>query len=82
VWKYQDGKSSNWFAFCCLFPCYMKGPARHNYKALYQQCSRQSTDKDRLIALLQSQTTQLASERQMKDHTIASQQQQLAGQVD
>ncbi len=59
-------------------PCCMKQSARHNYKALYQECSRQSADKDRLIALLQAQTTQLASERQTKENIIVTLQAQLA----
>jgi transposase len=59
-------------------PCCMKKSVRHNYKALYQQCSRQSADKDRLIALLQSQTTQLANERQTKENIIVTLEVQLA----
>jgi transposase len=58
----------------------MKSPARHNYKALYQESIRQNADKDRLIDLLQAQAAQLVSDRQIKDKTIASQQAQLAEQ--
>ena len=45
---------------CEYSNCYMK--SARNYKALYQQCAKESAKKDRLIAVQQSQIMQLADE--------------------
>jgi transposase len=52
-----------------------------NYKALYQDCTKQSAEKDSLIVLLQQQLMQLAGERQTLTGVITDQQEQLAEQV-
>jgi chromosome segregation ATPase len=49
-----------------------------NYKALYQQCTNESAEKDSLIVLLQQQLAQLVGERQTLTGIIAGQQEQLA----
>lgn len=55
--------------------------ASQNYKALYNDCTKQGADKDSLIVLLQQQLMQLASERQALTAVIVHQQGQLAGQA-
>ena len=52
-----------------------------NYKALYNNCTKQSAEKDSLIFLLQQQMTQLAGEREVLTATIADQQEQLTQQA-
>jgi len=52
-----------------------------NYKALYNNCTKQSAEKDSLIVLLQQQLMQLVSERQTLVGVIADQQEQLAVQA-
>lgn len=56
----------------------MKGA--QNYKALYNNCTKQCAGKDSLIVLLQQQLLQLAGERQTLTGVIAEQQEQLTGQ--
>lgn len=51
------------------------------YKALYQECTKQSADKDSLVVLLQQQLSQLVIERQTLTGVIASQQAQLGAQA-
>jgi transposase len=51
------------------------------YKELFQDCTKQSADKDHLIALLQQQLTQLVIERQTAAAVISSQQEQLSAQA-
>jgi transposase len=58
----------------------MKRTPRHNYKALYLDCEKQSAGKDALIALLQQQQLQWAGERKTFIAVIADQQQQLSVQ--
>lgn len=48
-----------------------------NYKALYQQCTNESAEKDSLIVLLQQQLAQLVGERQTLTGIIAGQEEQL-----
>ena len=52
-----------------------------NYKALYNNCTKQSAQKDSLIVLLQQQLMQLASERQTLNAVIATQQEELSQQA-
>ena len=52
-----------------------------NYKTLYDTCSKQSAQKDRLIVLLQQQLGQLTEERQTLTTLMAEQQQQLNDQA-
>ena len=52
-----------------------------NYKALYNTCATQSAQKDSLIALLQQQLMQLASERQSLNSVIAAQHEELSQQA-
>ncbi|HEX8608252.1 MAG TPA: IS66 family transposase, partial [Pedobacter sp.] len=58
---------------------YMK--AAQNYKALYNNCTEQSAQKDSLIVLLQQQLMQLAGERELLTAVIADQQEQLTRQA-
>ena len=49
--------------------------AAQNYKALYNNCTKESAEKDRLIVLLQQQLMQVAGERQsltavLEDHQV------------
>jgi transposase len=59
----------------------MKPAHRHNYKALYLSCSKQSMQKDQLIALQQQQLTQLINERQTLIAIISSQGTQIIQQL-
>lgn len=52
-----------------------------NYKALYNNCTKKSAERDSLIVLLQQQLMQLAGERQTLTGVIADQQKQLAVQA-
>lgn len=58
----------------------MKRTPRHNYKALYLDCQKQSAGKDVLIALLQNQQLQWAGERKLFITAMAGQQQQITTQ--
>jgi hypothetical protein len=55
-------KTGYWYLLCGISNCYMK--SARNYKALYQQCAKESARKDRVIASQQSQVMQLAGECQ------------------
>ena len=52
-----------------------------NYKALYNNCTKQSAEKDSLIVLLQQQLMQLVGERQTLTGIISGQQEQLTDQA-
>jgi antitoxin component of MazEF toxin-antitoxin module len=58
----------------------MKPAARHNYKSLYQDCTRQSAGKDSVIGMLQQQLMQLVNERQSLYQRLDEQQTQIANQ--
>lgn len=59
-WKHSVLKSGHWYLLCGDSNCYMK--SARNYKALYQQCAKESAKKDRLIAMHHSQVGHLAGE--------------------
>jgi hypothetical protein len=54
--------------------------AAHNYKALYNNCTKESAEKDRLIVLIQLQLMQLAGERQSLTAVLEELQIQLKNQ--
>jgi transposase len=55
--------------------------AAQNYKALYNNCTKQSAQKDSLIAFLQQQLMQLAGERQSLTAVIVDQKELLTHQA-
>jgi transposase len=66
--------------------CFAGGQQRYmraakNYKALYNNCTKQSAGKDSLIGLLQQQLTQLAGERELLTSIITDQREQLTQQA-